>query len=437
MASAEIGSGTYGCVRRESVGLVAVAVKTPSNPSDRLVMDIEVGRLASGSSRYIMPVLRVRNNADGSLSTIMPLGISDLASADKEHWSFDTICMVFRQLVDGMCAMRDRSIIHLDLKPDNVILFGDVTAPDCAVITDFGKAVYVESKDGSVNLQWGENIYSPGMKPPEEVEHSYVSFASDVYVLGLTMLDVLCNSSWEGVETIDEESNLDFGAGETPDERIARIAKWKTIRRQRLADAKASCRYEIGEGIFLELVWRMLEWDPMKRIDIYSLRKSLDDLLGPLAVPSIGFTNLRGLSESHPTKTSDPSREEIRSPLVKEIRSQLSKLHKDWSMRKYLATIDLACRVVRSGPGRVNVSSMAVVLIYLIETVTSTGYPRGKPGFGNRSASFESWVVQHISPLWKDYGRSGRTRTAHFLAELGMDKVDILKEWPGMLDRRW
>jgi eukaryotic-like serine/threonine-protein kinase len=93
----------------------------------------------------------------------------------------DFICSLFGRVLDGLHEVHARKLLHLDLKPTNIILQPD-GAPK---LIDFGAARRTVGRDTSS----GVPMFTPGFAPPEAYERGgKVGPWSDIYGIGACLL---------------------------------------------------------------------------------------------------------------------------------------------------------------------------------------------------------------------------------------------------------
>jgi len=92
-----------------------------------------------------------------------------------------------RQVADALGCVHSRNMLHLDLKPENIMLDGN----ERAVLIDFGVSKqYDEVSGNNTSTLLG---YSLHYAPPEQMRKSVQSFfpATDIYSLGATLYNLL------------------------------------------------------------------------------------------------------------------------------------------------------------------------------------------------------------------------------------------------------
>jgi serine/threonine-protein kinase len=110
---------------------------------------------------------------------------------------------VFRQVLQGVAALHERSIIHFDLKPANVFLRGEV-----ARVGDYGLSKLVTQSARTLSMGRG----TPAYMAPEMLQRKGDA-RSDVYSLGAMLFEVLSgrapfqgDSEWEVLRKHESEA---------------------------------------------------------------------------------------------------------------------------------------------------------------------------------------------------------------------------------------
>jgi serine/threonine-protein kinase len=185
----EIGRGGMGCVwlaeRLDSGKMRRVALKLPRSdrgpvPADRMGQEGDIGALMMHPN-----VVRLLQ------SGMDPLHGRYLAMEYLEGQPLDTWCdsqsvgipgrlQLFLQVVRAVAHAHALGVVHLDIKPSNVL----VTRDGQVHLLDFGIARRLTGSDEEQGAQQRLRILTPGYASPEQRCKEQITFASDVYSLG-------------------------------------------------------------------------------------------------------------------------------------------------------------------------------------------------------------------------------------------------------------
>ncbi len=160
---------------------ITVAVKIPLGVSEQTLADFR--REIQITARLNHPNILPLKNADiyeGVLVVSYPLGERTLDERLTRRISLTHILDYTEQMLAGLAHAHENSIVHCDVKPDNLILFADGTLR----LGDFGIA-----KFGLRTIQ-GSNSGTLGYIAPEQAM-GRPSPRSDVFSAGLVLVRML------------------------------------------------------------------------------------------------------------------------------------------------------------------------------------------------------------------------------------------------------
>lgn len=110
---------------------------------------------------------------------------------DEHELPLDERLSLFRQACDAVAYAHRQGIVHRDLKPSNLL----VTSARRLVLLDFGIAKALEPVDEVAPLTGpADRFLTPGYAAPEQVAGGPITPATDVYVLGVLLHEILTGS---------------------------------------------------------------------------------------------------------------------------------------------------------------------------------------------------------------------------------------------------
>ncbi|MBM0103596.1 serine/threonine protein kinase [Steroidobacter sp. S1-65] len=110
---------------------------------------------------------------------------------DRRQLTIEQRLRLFITVCSAVHRAHQNLIVHRDLKPSNIL----VTADGVPKLLDFGIAKRLDDTDASYTMavtQADVRVMTPDHASPEQVRGEIISTASDVYVLGVLLYELLC-----------------------------------------------------------------------------------------------------------------------------------------------------------------------------------------------------------------------------------------------------
>ncbi|CAN5371934.1 serine/threonine-protein kinase [soil metagenome] len=147
------------------------------HPAVVKVLDAGVDRAPGDDAEHGQPWLALELVSGSTLDALL--------RAETDRPDAAALALLGAQVADGLAHAHERGIVHRDVKPSNVL----VTTTGVAKLTDFGIA---RLADASASLTiTGHTMGTAAYLSPEQVRAEAVSGATDVYALGLVLLEAL------------------------------------------------------------------------------------------------------------------------------------------------------------------------------------------------------------------------------------------------------
>lgn len=175
--------------QREKFKKEARRLRSLSNPHIVKVYDLFE---ENGTAYYVMDYVNGENLSVRLKRTNAPLAESEVRN-------------YLNQILDGLEAIHDEGMFHLDIKPANIM----VDSHNVVKLIDFG-ASKQQSTVGGATMSTGIS-YTNGYAPSEQMAQSYDKFGpwTDFYALGATMYKLLTNQDPPSVSDLSEDETED------------------------------------------------------------------------------------------------------------------------------------------------------------------------------------------------------------------------------------
>ncbi|MEO5998805.1 MAG: serine/threonine-protein kinase [Chitinophagaceae bacterium] len=192
----ELGRGNARVLKARSLetgGLVAIkhfAFNTDADTLRRFQRESEI--MKSIEHHYIVKILDVHLDAELPYIVMQLIEGGDLRSLLKTYQTLDiaTVITLAHQMTEALSIIHAKSIVHRDVKPENIMYRRLATGEIQFLLTDFGIARLREQAD-SITIT-GSSMLTYEYASPEQFSQSkMVAAATDYYSLGIVIYECL------------------------------------------------------------------------------------------------------------------------------------------------------------------------------------------------------------------------------------------------------
>jgi serine/threonine-protein kinase len=190
---------------------------------------------------------------------------------DRHRLTIPQRLALFRGVCAAVHAAHQNLVVHRDLKPSNILVTGDRTLK----LLDFGIAKLIEVRETAhtVALTHADvRLFTPGHASPEQVRGELITTATDVYLLGVLLYELLTGSKpfeFQNIRLSEIERIICHHTARLPSEMLARSSS--AVDRARAASAAearsttpARLRRELS-GDLDNIVMKALRKEPDRR----------------------------------------------------------------------------------------------------------------------------------------------------------------------------
>ncbi|CDW52538.1 protein unc g; protein unc f; protein unc d; prot ein unc b; protein unc a [Trichuris trichiura] len=197
----EIGSGAFGqvvrCVEKSTGNVFAAKLVKTSTPAEKETVRKEIDIMNQLRHPKLIHLHDAFDNDDTMVMIYEFMSGGELfekVSDDQNHMTEEEAIKYIRQVCEGLQHMHERNVVHLDIKPEN-IMFASKRSNDLKLI-DFGLAAKL-NPDDMVKVTTGTAEFAA----PEIIDMKPVGFYTDMWAVGVLSYVLLSGLSPFGGET--------------------------------------------------------------------------------------------------------------------------------------------------------------------------------------------------------------------------------------------
>ena len=322
-----------------------------------------------------------------------------------------------RQVADAIASAHEKSLVHRDLKPGNILLDHDKTPRVC----DFGLARRLNT-DETLHLT-GDIVGTPAYMPPEQARGEHVDVRADVYALGAVLYETLTGrppfqaaTPWEilhQVPTTDVVPLRQLNPGLPRDlETICAKCLEKNAGKRYLSAKEVQeelTRFQRGEPIQARPIGRPARFLKCIRRNPLIAAMVSTAAVALIAVASIAMISERRVSESLlTTQQSLTAAETQRDVALKAMNHLVHRVHDDLTKRQ--ASVEARREVLESAiAGLKNIMEVAGdredTRMTLAVAYTRYAYILSQQGQNERAEKAHLLGIEVAETLTSDHGR--------------------------------
>jgi serine/threonine protein kinase len=198
---ATVGKGAYGTVDKYHTfdgRTVAIKIIQPSDEglSVSSVCEIQALQILRGCPHVLRVIdialnLMLNEEVDVNIMTdYHDNNLDGFASSLNVEQRCILFTAIFNQLTTGLAHIHNRGLIHLDIKPKNILVDYNGAYVVCT-IADFGLTKRVNCSHPEDDFQINPEVYTLSYRPPEILIGLEYTIKADIWALGLTLLEYL------------------------------------------------------------------------------------------------------------------------------------------------------------------------------------------------------------------------------------------------------
>tara|TARA_B100001094_G_scaffold105952_1_gene102067 strand:- start:5267 stop:6181 length:915 start_codon:yes stop_codon:yes gene_type:complete len=108
--------------------------------------------------------------------------------------------VISKLIIESIEQLHDKEVVHGDIKSNNILCYNDKEKEEGVNIRliDFGASVFTEGENGLFETEWKHGTL--GYSSPEEKLNNLIGLKSDIYSVGVTLIELWAGGIWNDGE---------------------------------------------------------------------------------------------------------------------------------------------------------------------------------------------------------------------------------------------
>ena len=227
----EIGSGSFGRVVKayDKETKIVVALKVISNEGKESVnifeKEIENMKNISGSNNCVK-IYDHFNKSNESMNIVMEYCGMGNISQYKSSMNNNILSVIAREVAKALCSIHEHGYIHLDVKPQNILLTtsGDIKLCDFGIMRKVNDFENINNDVTKSIMKEGTELYMAPEMMKTPITKESITQSADIYSLGMSLFELVAGvplglTNHDAVDEWLDDNNYEFACSQVQNDK--------------------------------------------------------------------------------------------------------------------------------------------------------------------------------------------------------------------------